>query len=121
MEPKKRIQYSEAFKRSIVEEVESGKSTVSGICRRYEICSASFYRWSDKYGKRQKVRIFIQHKSETDIMTKLEQKVALLEQQVQELESVLANTQVKLVMAETSLEIIEEEHGITVKKAVPIS
>lgn len=109
-----RIQYrySTAFKQKVISEIESGKLTIAEARRIYDIkgCGTIQY-WIKKYGKNHLLNkvVRIEMKDEKD-------RVKELERQKQELESALAQSQLKVLCLESLIESVEEHYNIDVKK-----
>jgi transposase-like protein len=104
--------YSLAFKQKVVSEIESGKFTLSQVRRIYDINGAqTLYKWLRKLGKGHLIEkiVRIEMKDEKDKLKELQQKN-------QQLESALAQTQLKLLMAEAMIESVEAHYKIDVKK-----
>jgi transposase-like protein len=106
------IRYSPAFKRKVVDEIESGKYTVGEIRRIYDIWgSETIDRWLKQFGRRHLLSrvIRVEMKDEKD-------KLKELERQKQELESALAKAHLKILSLETMIDIAEERFDIKIKK-----
>ena len=122
---KGRKSYSEGFKVSVVEELASGKSSQAEIQRRYGISSASTISgWIRKYGKKGLERINEMSKSKSS-MSKLatgrNDKEESLMAEIKRLKRELRQAQVKNLVQETMLEIIEEDYGLDrIKKKLNI-
>jgi transposase-like protein len=104
--------YSLAFKQKVVSEIESGKFSLSQVRRIYDIGGGgTVYNWLRKLGKGHLIDkiIRIEMKDEKDKLKELQQKN-------QQLESALAQTQLKLLMAEAMIESVEAHYKIDVKK-----
>jgi len=104
--------YSLAFKQKVVSEIESGKFSLSQVRRIYDINGAqTLYKWLRKLGKGHLIEkiVRIEMKDEKDKLKELQQKN-------QQLESALAQTQLKLLMSEALLESVEAHYNIDVKK-----
>lgn len=104
--------YSLAFKQKVVSEIESGKFSLSQVRRIYDIGGGgTAYNWLRKLGKGHLIDkiIRIDMKDEKD-------KLKELQQRNQQLESALAQTQLKLLMSEALLESVEAHYKIDVKK-----
>jgi transposase-like protein len=103
--------YSEAFKQKIIAEIESGKYNPYQASRVYDISDYIVRHWLKKQSKNHLLNkvIHIQMANERD-------KIKQLEQEKKALESALAQTQLKLLNAEATIEIYEEEYGVRVKK-----
>ena len=103
--------YSEAFKRSVVAEVESGRYTVLEAAAVHQVNFTSIYAWLRQLGAPEsQTRVMrIQMPTERD-------RIKELEQEKRALESALAQAHLKIVMLESTLEVLEEKTGVTVKK-----
>lgn len=104
--------YSSAFKQKVVSEIESGKLTVAEAKRVYDINGAhTIAIWLKKFGKNHLLNkvIRIEMKDEQD-------KIKELARQKRELESALAQTQLKVICLEALIETVEEHYHIDVKK-----
>jgi transposase len=104
--------YSQAFRQKVVSEIENGKLTISEAMRLYDIGGAeTIPRWIRKLGKTQLLNkvIHIQMKDEPD-------KIKQLEKQKRELESALAQAQLKIITLESTVKVLEEKSGIKLKK-----
>lgn len=106
--------YSLAFKQKVICEIESGKFTVEQARRFYDIGGKStIEKWLRKLGGRNQspkgVRIQMPAERDRD-------RVEVLKQEKQELEHALAQTQLRLLVAESLLESVEEHYHIDVKK-----
>jgi transposase len=107
-----KITYSIAFRRKVVNEIERGKYSIEGARKLYDIGgSMTIQRWMKKFGKGELISkvIKIQTKNELD-------KVKELEREKKELESALAQSQVKIYALEALVEIAKEDYGIDLKK-----
>ena len=104
--------YSLAFKQKVVSEIESGKFSLSQVRRIYDINGAqTLYKWLRKLGKGHLIEkiVRIEMKDEKDKLKELQQKN-------QQLESALAQTQLKLLMAEAMIASVEAHYKVDVKK-----
>ena len=104
--------YSQSFIHHVVEEVESGQLTASAAGRRYGIGgAATVSSWLRKYGKQHLLAkvVRVEHPEERD-------RLKALEARNRELESALADSQVKLLALESLLEVAEEHYGTDFKK-----
>ena len=104
--------YSLAFKQKVVSEIESGKFSLSQVRRIYDIGGGgTVYNWLRKLGKGHHIEkiVRIEMKDEKDKLKELQQKN-------QQLESALAQTQIKLLMYEALIESVEAHYQIDVKK-----
>ena len=109
------IRYSEAFKHQVINEVESGSSSIEEVRKKYGIGGkTSIQNWMKRLGKLESVPKIIR-------VEKPDEKAKLkdLERQIRELKNALAETQVRCVIAESRFEIVCEDQGLdpeTVKK-----
>jgi transposase len=105
-------QYSLAFKQMIVDQVESGKFTISEAKRTYDIGGwGTIPKWLKRFGKDHLLNkvVRIEMKGEKD-------RIKELERQKRELESALAQAHLKNICLEALIESVEEHYGVDVKK-----
>jgi transposase-like protein len=110
--PQTIIRYSQAFKRKVVEEIESGKYRIGEVRRIYDIRGAeTVNRWLEQLGRGHLLNkvIRVEMKDEKD-------KLKELERQKRELESALAQAHLKILSLETMIDIAEDQLGIKIKK-----
>ncbi|MDD3534782.1 MAG: transposase [Candidatus Cloacimonetes bacterium] len=105
--------YSEAFKRSVVNEIECGIMTANQAAKYYGISgNETVYRWLSIYGmnaeKGKKVVIMTKYE-ETELIT-LRRELALLKKQLEEAEC-------RAIAWESMVESAEQELGIPIKKS----
>ena len=106
------VRYSEAFKLHVVSEIDSGHLTIYGARRRYGIRGGeTVQKWLRSYGKDHLLGkvVRVERPEEKD-------RIKELEARVRELESTLAQSQVKLFAYESLLEVAEEHYGADFKK-----
>ena len=106
------VRYSEAFKLHVVSEIDSGHLTIYGARRRYAIRGGeTVQKWLRSYGKDHLLGkvVRVERPEEKDRIKELEAKV-------RELESTLAQSQVKLFAYESLIEVAEEHYGANFKK-----
>lgn len=104
--------YSQAFKQKVVSEIESGKFTISQAQKVYDILGAdTIQKWLQKFGKTHLLNkvIHIKMKDEKD-------KIKELERQKRELESALAQAQLKIITLESTIQVLEEKTDTKLKK-----
>lgn len=107
-----KLTYSEEFKRTVVEEIESGVMTLYQAYRYYGLGSKeTVYRWLSVYGmnatKGKKV-VIMSSKEETELISS-RRELALLKKQLEEAE-------LRAIAWESMVEAIEKDLGIEVKK-----
>lgn len=111
-EPPVLVKYSAAFKMQVVKEVESGKLSIAGVQRKYGITgNGTIQGWLRRFGKCHTISkvVRVEHPQERD-------RVKQLEAEKRQLESALAQTQMKLMAYEKLVEIAEREYRIDIKK-----
>ena len=108
---KKHRQFSEAFKKQIVKDFESGKFSVPQIERLHSISNKSIYKWIYKFStfNQQGYRVVEMKKSTSS-------KVKDLETRVKQLERVVGQKQIMIDYLEKMMEIAKDELGVDVKK-----
>lgn len=103
--------FSEGFKRQKVEDIDKNISTVSDICREYEVSPTSVYKWIYKYSRMRKKGIKQVVEAESDT-----RKLILLKEQVRELERIVGQKQVIIDFQNKVIDLAEEEYGVDIKK-----
>jgi transposase len=106
------IRYSESFKLHVISEIESGNLTIEGARRRYGIKGGeTVQKWLRRYGKNHLLGkvVRVERPEEKDRVKELEAKV-------RELESALAQSQVKLFAYESLIEVAEKHYKADFKK-----
>jgi transposase len=106
------IRYSLAFKRKIVQQIESGKYSISEIRKIYDIRGeATVQGWIKQFGKSYLLNrvIRIEMKGEKD-------KYKELEKEIQRLKSELADEYLKNKALEKLIELANEEYKTDLKK-----
>ena len=103
--------FNETFKRSKVSEIERNLLTIAELCREYQVTRTAVYKWIYKYSlmRKREHRQVIEPESET-------RKVILLKQEVEELQRVIGEKQLKLDFLEKVIELAEKEYGPDFKK-----
>lgn len=102
--------YSEAFKQQVVREVEEG-SGIQAVRRKYGLSVSIIPYWIKKLGKLDLLPklIRVEKPDEKD-------KVKALERQIRELKEALADTQVRYLIAESQLEIVCKQQGLSAEE-----
>jgi|WetSurMetagenome_2_1015567.scaffolds.fasta_scaffold117721_1 transposase-like protein len=103
--------YSIAFRQKVVSEIENGTFSISHAQMVYDITGATTIQtWLKKFGKNHLLNkvVRIEMKDETS-------KIKELKKQKQELESALAQAQLKIICLESTIEAAEEM-GYPIKK-----
>ena len=105
--------FSEDFKRGKVREIERNLSSVSDICKTYQVSRTSIYRWIYKYSAmaKKQVKQVVEAKSDT-------QKIKALEARIKELERMVGQKQILIEFKDKMIEIAENTYGVDIKKKV---
>lgn len=107
----KQRKYSEEFKKSIVNDFESGKFSVPQLERLHKLNKRSIYNWIYKYSQSNErgQRIVEMKDSST-------QKLKALEQRIKELEQTVGKKQIQIDYLEKMIDIAKTELDIDIKK-----
>jgi transposase len=105
--------YSMAFKQKVISEIESGKYSLRQSSKIYNVSDVSLYKWLKRFGKNHLIGkvVRIEMKGEAD-------RIKQLEVEKKELESALAQAQLKIITLESTMEVAEEIYKIDFKKNV---
>jgi transposase-like protein len=108
---RRRRTFSANFKKEKVREIELGTSSVSDICKAYEVSDTSVYRWLEEFGtqKNKPERIILESKSDTKKLLELQKKVA-------ELERLVGQKQILIDFQQKMLDLAEDYYQIDIKK-----
>lgn len=108
---KKHRKFSEEFKRSIVNDFESGRFSVPQLERLHNIGTRSLYNWIYKYSRSNErgQRIVEMKDSSTH-------KLKILEQRIKELEQTVGKKQIQIDYLEKMIDIAKTELDIDIKK-----
>ena len=111
IEERRRRRFSESFKRKKVQEIESGQTKISEICRVYQIRRPNVERWRRKYGSMQqkKERLIVETESDT-------LKVIELQKRVAELERIIGQKQIEIDFKDKMIDLAEEVYHVDIKK-----
>jgi len=109
-----RINFTEAFKLHVVEEVESGRITQSDAGRKYGILGHStILKWCRKYGRHTSQR---SPKNTGMRMDKKENELLLLQNEIKALKQELEDARLKNVVLDTLVDVAERELAIPIRK-----
>jgi len=105
--------YSMAFKQKVISEIESGKYSLRQASKIYNVSDVSLYKWLKRFGKNHLIGkvVRIEMKGEAD-------RIKQLEAEKKELESALAQAQLKIITLESTMEVAEEKYKIDFKKKI---
>jgi transposase-like protein len=108
---RKKRQFSEEFKRSIVNDFESGSFSVLQLSKLHGVDFVSIYNWIYKFSSYNERSSRIVEMKESS-----SQKLKELESKIKELERVVGQKQLQIDYMEKMLEIAQEDLGIDIKK-----
>ena len=108
------VRYSNAFKQKVIQEIETRQLTPAEIVRKYDVSANIIHYWLKRFGKRHLLKKVVRVEmpgeiNPTDIIKQLKK-------EKQQLESALAQTQLKLIAAESLVEVAEKHYRIDIKK-----
>ena len=108
---RKKRQFSDAFKKQLVHEFESGKFSVPQLEKLHGVSNTLIYRWIYKYStfNEKGYRVIEMKKSSS-------KKVKQLEDRIADLERKLGQKQIKIDYLEKLLDLAEEEYHIDIEK-----
>jgi transposase len=107
----KQRKFSEEFKKSIVNDFESGKFSVLQLERLHKIKSPIIYRWIYKFSNHnQRGQRIVEMKDSST------QKLKALEQKIKELERTVGQKQIQIDYLEKMIDIAKDELNIDIKK-----
>ena len=103
--------FSEDFKRKKVEEIDKRITTISDICKEYDVSNTAVYRWVYKYSlmRKKSVKMVVEAQSDTA-------KIKALKEHIKELEQLLGQKQFEVDFMEKQMEIASEDYGVDFKK-----
>jgi transposase-like protein len=102
------IQYSQAFKHQVVQEIEEGKSTISEVRERYGIKGGGTVQgWLRTMGKLHGLSKIVRVESPEE-----KSRIKELERQVRQLKEALADSQVEKHIVQSQFEIVCEQQGL---------
>lgn len=111
-EPKIFRRYSLAFKQKVVSEIENGKLSINEAKSVYGIRGdGTIQIWLKKLGKTHLLNKVIHIK-----MVDEPNRIKELERQKKELESALAQAHLKIITLESTVKVLEEKTGVSLKK-----
>lgn len=103
--------YSESFKEQVIQEISSG-SSISEVCRKYDIKSMSCVsKWIKQHGREELLNTVIRVKMRSE-----EDKVKQLELEIKRLKISLADAVLAKDLLETLVSVVDEHYQTDVKK-----
>jgi transposase len=108
---RRRRTFSKEFKIQKVRELERKESSVSDICKVYQVSDVSVYRWLQLYGSKQskQEKLIVEHQSDT-------KQIQDLRRQIAELQRMLGEKQVQLEFKDKMIDLAEQTYGVDIKK-----
>lgn len=103
--------FSEAFKQSIVKELEAKKLKKSEVSRIYEVSETSVYKWISKYSKNYQKGVHMVLELDSD-----GKRIEYLTKKLTEAEQSVGKKQIEIEFLNKVIEICSDELGYDVKK-----
>jgi len=103
--------FSIDFKKKKVEELDKRITTISEICKEYQVSNTAVYKWIYKYSlmKNKGVKMVVEAESDTA-------KIKALKQHIAQLEQLLGQKEFELEFVQKQMQIASEQYGIDLKK-----
>jgi len=103
--------FSIDFKKKKVEELDKRITTISEICKEYQVSNKAVYKWIYKYSlmKSKGVKMVVEAESDTA-------KIKALKQHIAQLEQLLGQKEFELEFVQKQMQIASEQYGIDLKK-----
>lgn len=109
------VQYSEAFKHKVLQEIEDGRLTQAEARRKYGLkYYMTLRRWIKQSGKNHLLSRTVRIEMPNEIQP--QETIRQLKAEKQQLESALAQSQLKVICLESLVEVAEEHFKIDIKK-----
>ena len=103
--------FSEEFKKQKVQEIQSKSTTISEVCKAYEVADTNVRKWIAKYSSNYQKGIVTIVESESDTKKLIEAK-----KRIAELERLIGQKQIQLEFKDKMIELAEEYYQIDIKK-----
>ena len=103
--------FSPSFKEKKVREIEQKITTVSQVCKQYQVSSVAVYKWLSLYGDSYKKEIKTIVELESDTRKLLEMKA-----RIAELEQIIGQKQIQIDFKDKMIELAEQMYGVDIKK-----
>ncbi len=108
---RRRRVFSPSFKEKKVKEIEQKITSVSQVCKQYQVSSVAVNKWLSLYGDSYKKEIKTIVELESDTRKLLEMKA-----RIAELEQIIGQKQIQLDFKDKMIELAEEMYGVDIKK-----
>lgn len=108
---RQRRTFSPTLRKEVVRLIESGKLSVTGATREYQVSSTTIYRWVHRYSTYNKkgAVLVVDKESQAEKLNQMQQKIAELEQAV-------GHKQMQIDYYEKFIDLASEEVGQDLKK-----
>src|SRR5688572_7766476 len=103
--------FSDDFKKSCVNEYETGQFSVLELSKLHKIQAVIIYRWIYKYSAYNKRRIKVVEMADSS-----NKKVKELQKRISDLERIVGQKQLNIDFLEKMIEIAKDQYGIDIKK-----
>jgi transposase-like protein len=103
--------FSEEFKKKKVTELDKKITSISEICREYEVSAPAVYKWIYKFSNMRKKGLKMVVEAESDTTKILE-----LKKHISQMEQLLGQKQFEIEFLQKQMEIASEQYGIDLKK-----
>jgi transposase-like protein len=103
--------YSEAFRIQVVREYEESGSSICELHRKYGIGKTTIQKWINRYSKEG-----VRHRLMVIQSPEEQNRIKELEERIRRQEELIARLALDKLMLESTLEVIERDYGIDVKK-----
>ena len=103
--------FTEDFKKSCVNDYETGQFSVLELSRLYKIHTVLIYRWIYKYSAYNKRRIKVVEMADSS-----KEKLKELQKRISDLERIVGQKQLNIDFLEKMIELAKDQYGIDFKK-----
>ena len=104
-------QFSEEFKRTVVQDYEKGQFSVLELSQLYQLHTTIIYRWIQKYSSYNKRKIKVVEMADSS-----KQKLKDLHKRIEELERIVGQKQLNIDFLEKMIELANAHYRIDIKK-----
>lgn len=104
-------QFSEEFKRTVVQDYEKGQFSVLELSQLYQLHTTIIYRWIQKYSSYNKRKIKVVEMADSS-----KQKLKDLHKRIEELERIVGQKQLNIDFLEKMIELANAHYSIDIKK-----
>jgi len=103
--------YSEAFRIQVVREYEESGASLNALRRKYGVSTRMLTQWINRYSK-----TGVRHRLMVMQSPEEQNRIKELEERLRQQEALIARLALDKLMLESTLEVIERDYGIDVKK-----